>query len=119
MTEEKVAIEEVKCKEEGCKGVINRSITVRLKTGCYSTTPAHPCNGCGCLHWGEEYPFGKDSPVKYYDDLKVFRDPKDEELILKDENNQFVSSFNDYVAAERGEGEIINGKLVKKTNAGA
>jgi len=108
-TQEK--IEESKCTEKGCKGLIDRSITVDLKTSCYGTSPSHPCNECGLLHW--EYFNGKDSPVKYYDGLKVFRNPKDEELILKDKNNKFVSSFRDYVAAERGEGKIVNGKLVK------
>lgn len=108
MTEEKVVVEEVKCKEEGCKGVIDRNITVDLQTGCCMgmpfTTPAHPCNDCGRLYWGEKHHFDKDSPVEYYDDLKVFRNPKDGKIILKDKKNQFVSSFKDYVEAEQRSG---------------
>lgn len=95
-------VEKVGCKEEGCKGVIDRSITFDLQTGCCMgmafTTPVHPCNSCGRLYWGEKNRFDKDSPVEYYNDLKVFRDPENGNLVLKDKNNKFVSSFKDYVA---------------------
>lgn len=41
----------LKCKEEGCDGVIDPVNGASVQIGCRSTAIAFPCIKCGRLHW--------------------------------------------------------------------
>lgn len=78
-------MDEFKCTEEDCSGliIVSSDNAAVMRTGCHSCDTAYPCNTCGRLHWDDRTPLNnRDGDAAFLIDGRQGVRGKDGEIVF-------------------------------------